>query len=177
MIGTESPIDCLCSSFGRIKSRRNSRVRPIQRSFRFSGTEFLIDCVRTPFRQIRSKRSLRNLEDIWSTNVMMETSDQVYMVIWKWAYWREIFKMSWIFLLKLCSVETFLCNVVFLSVLIKKSFLLFSSEEKVVPSNRSFGWSWHSIAKLYSFIRKDQGHLNSSKKPCFFTLSIMRLNP
>jgi hypothetical protein len=131
MIGTESPIDYLCSSFGRIKSRRSSRVRPIQRSFRFSGTEFLIDCVHTPFGRIRSRRSLRNLEDIWSTNVMMETSDQVYMVISKWAYWREIFKMSWIFLLKIFGVGTFLCNVVFLSVWIKNHFFLFQVSKRL----------------------------------------------
>ena len=177
MIETKSPIDCLRSSFGRIKSRRSSRVKPIQRSFRLSGTESLIDCLRTPFGRTRSRRSSRNLEDIWSTNVMMEISDQVCMVISKWAYWKEIFKISWIFLLKLCVVGTFLCNVVFLSVLIKKSFFPFSSEQKVVPSNSSFGWSWHSIAKLFSFIMKDQGHLNSCKQPYFFTLSIMRLNP
>ena len=70
----------------------------------------------------------------------------------------HFYLMTRIFLLKLCSVETFLCNVVFLSVLIKKSFFPFSNEEKVVPSNRSFGWSWHSIAKPFSFIKKDQGH-------------------
>ena len=40
----------------------------------------------------------------------------------------------------------------------EKSFFPFSNEEKVVPSNRSFGWSWHSIAKPFSFIKKDQGH-------------------
>jgi hypothetical protein len=83
MIGTESPIDCLRTSFERIKSRRSLRVRPIQRSFRLSGTESLIDCLRTAFGRIRSRRSSRNLEDIWSTNVMMETSDQVCMVISK----------------------------------------------------------------------------------------------
>ena len=37
-------------------------------------------------------------------------------------------------------------------------FFPFSNEQKVVPSNRSFGWSWHSIAKPFSFIWKDQGH-------------------
>ena len=123
------------------------------------GTESLIDCLRTSFGRIRSRRSSKILEDIWSTNVMMETSDQVCMVVSKWAYSREIFKMSWIFLLKLCGVETFLCNVVFLSVLRKIFFFFpFSNEQKVVLSNRSFGWSWHSIAKPFSFIRKDQGH-------------------
>jgi hypothetical protein len=34
-------------------------------------------------RKIRSRRSSKKLEDIWSTNVMLETSDQVYMVISK----------------------------------------------------------------------------------------------
>ena len=37
MIGTESLIDCLRTSFKRIRSRRSSRVWPIQRSCRWLG--------------------------------------------------------------------------------------------------------------------------------------------
>ena len=125
MIQTESAIDCLRTSFGRIRSRRNSRVEPIQKVIQMIGTESIIDCLHTSFGRIRSRRSSRKLEDIWSTNVMMETSDQGCMVISKWAYSREIFKISWIFLLQLCGVETFLCNVVFLSVLRKIIFSFF----------------------------------------------------
>ena len=41
----------------------------------------------------------------------------------------------------------------------EKSFSFsFSNEQKVVPSNTSFGRSWHSIANPFSFIGKDQGH-------------------
>ena len=83
MIGIESAIDFLCTSFGSIKSRRNSRVGPIHKAIQMIETESLIDYLRTPFERIRSRRSSRKLEDIWSTNVMMETSDQVSMVISK----------------------------------------------------------------------------------------------
>ena len=152
MIEIESSIDCLRTPFGRIRSRHSSRVGPIHKVIQMIKTESLIDCLRTPFERIRSRHGSRKLEDIWSTNVMMETSDQVCMVISKWAYSREIFKMSRIFLLKFCGVETFLCNVVFLSILRKIIFFLFQMSRKVVPLNRSFGWSWHSIAKPFSLL-------------------------
>jgi hypothetical protein len=125
MIKTESVLDCLRTSFGRIRSRRSSRMRPIHKVIQMIKTESVLDYLRTFFGRIRSRHSSRKLEDIWSTNVMMETSDQVCMVISKWTYSREIFKMSWIFLLKLCGVETFLCNVVFLLVSRKIIFSFF----------------------------------------------------
>jgi hypothetical protein len=83
MIGTESLIDCLHTSFERIRSRRSSRVGLIHKVIQMIETESLMDCLRTSFKRIRSRRSSRKLEDIWLTNVMMETSDQVCMVISK----------------------------------------------------------------------------------------------
>jgi hypothetical protein len=141
--------------FWRIRSKRSSNVEPIQWSFKWLGPSLWWTAYVPLLGGSGPDVIQKLLEDTWSTNVMTETSDQVCMVISKWAYSREIFKMSWIFLLKLCGVETFLCNVVFLLVLRKIIFFLFSNEQKVVPSNRSFGWSWHSIAKPFSFIRKD----------------------
>ena len=61
MIGTESTIDCLRTSFGRIKSRRSSRDLTYSKVMQMIGTESLIDCLRTSFGRIRSRRSSRDL--------------------------------------------------------------------------------------------------------------------
>ena len=69
-------------------------IEPIHKVIQMIVTKSLMDCLCTPFERIKSRRSSRKLKDIWSTNVMMEISDQVCMVISKWAYSREILKMS-----------------------------------------------------------------------------------
>jgi hypothetical protein len=62
MIGTKSLIDCLRSSFERIKSRRNSKVRPIHKVIEMIKTESLLDCLCTSFGRIRSKRSAKGFD-------------------------------------------------------------------------------------------------------------------
>ena len=57
MIGIESLIDCLHTSFRRIRSRRSSRVRPIHKVIQMINTESLLDCLRTSFGRIKSRRS------------------------------------------------------------------------------------------------------------------------
>jgi hypothetical protein len=58
MSGTESLIDCLCTSFGRIRSKRSSKVGPIHKVIQMIGTESLMDYLRTSFGRIRFRRSL-----------------------------------------------------------------------------------------------------------------------
>ena len=57
MIGTESLMDCLHTSFGRIRSRRSSKNWTYPKVMQMIGTESLIDCLRTSFGRIRSRRS------------------------------------------------------------------------------------------------------------------------
>jgi hypothetical protein len=64
MIGTESLIDCLRTSFGRIRSRRSSRDLTYPKVMQVIGTESLMDCLCTSFGRIRSRRNSR---DYWKT--------------------------------------------------------------------------------------------------------------
>ena len=52
-------MDCLCTSFGRIRSRRSSRGWTYPKVVQMIGTEYLMDYLHTPFGRIRSKRSSR----------------------------------------------------------------------------------------------------------------------
>ena len=65
-------------------------IGPIQRSFRWLGSSLWWTAY-VPLLGWSSPDVVQEwLEDAWSTMVMIETSDQVCMVISKWAYSREI---------------------------------------------------------------------------------------
>jgi hypothetical protein len=124
MMRIESTIDCLCTSFGRIRSRRSSRV--VGKHLVNHGDD-------------------RNL---WSS-----LHGDFKMSLFKRNFENELnfpFKTLW------CRNLSLQCGV--LVNFEKNHFFPFSNEQKIVPLNRSFGRSWHSIAEPFTFIKKDQGH-------------------
>ena len=76
MIGTKSLINYLRISFGRIRSRCSSKVRPIHKIIQMIETESLIDCLRTSFGRIKSRRSSK-VRPIHEVIQMIETESLI----------------------------------------------------------------------------------------------------
>jgi hypothetical protein len=85
MIGIESAIDCLRTSFGRIRSRRSSRVRPIHKVIQMIETESLLDYLRTSFGRIRSRRSSRKV----LSKVHVDDWDRVFDRLPMYLFWED----------------------------------------------------------------------------------------